>query len=184
MKGTAQKSKQPVTTKTSSRPTNNAKKKQTASKKRYRIYTNKKYGFMFKYPAALIKRKDATDETIGFLTKRNDTASQKLVVSVLPNPDNQEVEAFVKAHKPVPYEWTDTAFEKQTINGHEVIVKRSEKACTKDCDIAAKEKSFVTYVTGDTYIVSFAIDNRADSGDTEPDEKWIEPIITSFSLKK
>lgn len=148
----------------------------------YKIYTNTKYNFSFNYPSNLTPRKDATTEFIGFLEKPDENQSQKLVVMVTNNLQNLGIEQFVKKNRPIPYDWTDKSFENKTINGYEILVKRSERPCIGICQNTPLEKSFVTYVKGNKYIVSFSTDNKNSISDTKPDEDWLNPILYSFKI--
>src|SRR3989344_4320216 len=73
----------------------------------WKTYTNTKYAFSFKYPPNLYLRKDSTHDFAGFLTDPNKNSSQRLIVTVLSNPQNLNLEEFDTQNKPIPYDWED-----------------------------------------------------------------------------
>ena len=148
----------------------------------WKTYRNTKYAFSFEYPPNLYLRKDSTHDFAGFLTDPNKNSSQRLIVTVLSNPQNLNLEEFDTQNKPIPYDWEDLSLENKRINSYEAIIKKFEQPCVGLCQNYKFERSFVVRIKGDGFVVSFTVDNRIDPSNTSQDEKWLDQILFTFKF--
>jgi hypothetical protein len=174
---TAPKSEAPVTT-SSPQPSPT-----TDPNVNWKTYTNARYGFSFKYPENLSIRSDSRDDFIGFLEIPGVNNSQKLIVSVYPNPNNLNLQDFREDLRRMGSPSTENVtYQPTTINGYAGLTERYERACLGICEDFKSGKYFMYHIKDDRVIVSFSIQTDNPAGNILEDEQWLDQILSTFKF--
>lgn len=154
----------------------------SADMSNWKTYTNTNYYFSFKYPNNLSVRNDSTSEFIGFLERKDENQSQKLVVTVNKNPNNLGIQELLEKNKPIPDDRINLRYQSTQITGYDGLLLRYENPCLGICENIETGKFFTKYIKGNSVIISFSVDTRNQAGNTLEDEKWLDQILSTFKF--
>ena len=146
----------------------------------WQMYTNKAIGFYFKYPPYLIPNSLGKVDQTELVSFAQDS-KEKLLLSVLPNPQNIDLQKFSEK---VKLQDTKREYSKAEINGYQALLLRTKWPCTEECEPnKIKNEQYHVDFKVNGFVVGFKINTFDQSGGTSvSEEEWLNQILSTFKF--